>query len=237
MGLAALLTPSRRRGVEILDDPDCDAPLRERSLSDVTRANRWFGGTRAAVRALEELLPDLRRLGRPVTLLDVGAGLCDVTRRVTEVAGERGVTVRAVGCDFAESLLRSPRCGGLQRLVADARRLPVRDRSVDLVLCSQLLHHFSGSEATAVLAELNRVAAVGVIVSDLRRSWLAAGGLWAVSYPMRFHPVSRHDGVTSVLRGFVVNELAEMIRSATGREAVVRRHLGWRLTATWRPAP
>jgi hypothetical protein len=48
-----------------------------------------------------------------------------------------------------------------------------------------------------------------------------------------FHPVTRHDGVVSVLRGFTPPELARHVRAATGRVAAVRRHFGFRVTATW----
>ncbi|MEJ7812861.1 MAG: hypothetical protein WKG32_20775, partial [Gemmatimonadaceae bacterium] len=83
--------------------------------------------------------------------------------------------------------------------------------------------------------ELNRVARRLVIVSDLRRSWVAAGGIWLASWALRFHPVSRHDGVVSVLRGFTPAELAELVLAATGRSARVRERLGYRLSAAWEP--
>jgi hypothetical protein len=81
------------------------------------------------------------------------------------------------------------------------------------------------------------VARRAVIVSDLRRSWIAAAGFWLVSWPLGFHPVTRHDGVVSVLRGFTSAELARHVRDSTGRDADVRRHPGFRLTATWTPSP
>jgi SAM-dependent methyltransferase len=120
-------------------------------------------------------------------------------------------------------------------LAGDALALPFASRSVDVVLCSQLLHHFTGDALGALLAEVQRVARHRVIVSDLRRSWLAAGGFWLVTFPLRFHAVTRHDGVVSVLRGFTGRELAALVRDATGRTPRVRHRLGWRVTASWAP--
>jgi hypothetical protein len=74
-----------------------------------------------------------------------------------------------------------------------------------------------------------------VIVSDIRRSWLAAAGIWLASYPLHFHPVSRHDGVVSVLRGFTPGELRQLVRTATEQTPVARRRLGFRTTASWKP--
>ena len=122
-------------------------------------------------------------------------------------------------------------------LAANALALPFADRSIDIVICSQLLHHFTEREIASVLRELHRVARVRVIVSDLRRSWVAAAGIWLASFPLRFHPISRHDGVLSVLRGFTSAELSAYVVRATGTAPAVTRRLGWRVTASWTPAP
>jgi hypothetical protein len=82
---------------------------------------------------------------------------------------------------------------------------------------------------------MQRVARRRVIMSDLRRSWLAVAGLWISSFPLVFHPVSRHDGVTSILRGFTPEELRALIWEAARVEARVRRHMMFRLTASWTP--
>ena len=116
---------------------------------------------------------------------------------------------------------------------ADARALPFRDRSVDVAMCSQFLHHFEDGDAEHVVRELDRVARRAVIIADLRRSWIAAAGFWLVSFPMRFHPVTRHDGVVSVMRGFTAPELRRIVQAATGATATVSRYPGFRLTARW----
>jgi hypothetical protein len=126
------------------------------------------------------------------------------------------------------------RRGGLAVLVADGGRLPLADRSADYVLCSQVLHHFEGALAARLVAELDRVARKAVVIADLRRSALAVAGFFLASFPLRFHPATRRDGVASVLRGYTDGELAAVCRAA-GVEAVVRRHAGFRLTAAWRP--
>jgi SAM-dependent methyltransferase len=225
-----MLVPERRRGSEILDDPATDAGVRERSLRDVRRSNALLGGLRAALAEVTRLLP---LLGANGTLLDVGTGLADIPLAARERARERGISLVALGVDEAEALSRITRRTLDGSACADARALPFSDDSIDLVTCSQLLHHFADAEIPQVLRELDRVARRHVVVSDLRRSWLAAVGFWLVSWPLGFHRVTRHDGVLSVLRGFTADELSRHVHAATGRRATVRRHLGFRLTATW----
>src|SRR5207244_3156215 len=157
--------PERRPGVEILDDPAVDPSDRARSMADVARSNVWFGGRRAATLAWRELL-DALSLSR-VTLLDVGTGLGDLPRALRREAGRRGVTLVALGFDCVPGLLANARPGMDHPVCADARHLPFEDGAVDVVLCSQVLHHFADDDAGALVAELHRVARRGVIVADL----------------------------------------------------------------------
>jgi len=227
-----VLTPARRRGTEILDDPSVDPLVRERSIGDVTTSNRWLGGLRAGIRAARDatsLLP------ASVTLLDIGTGLADIPAAVSRDIAQRGRAVTTIGVDEAPSLLAAAR-GRLSFVVAaNALALPFRDHSVDVVMCSQLLHHFEDANAERLLAEMNRVARRAVVVSDLRRSWVAAAGFWLASWVLRFHRVTRHDGVVSVLRGFTPGELRQLAQRASGVTPRVRRRLGYRITAHWAP--
>lgn len=230
--MPALLVPKRRRGVEYLDDPATDASLLTRSLSDVARSNALFGGASAVLAELD----DAFRLVTPdATLLDVGTGIGDIPAAARDRALRRGVRLATFGLDGAEALAAASRERTTAALCADARLLPFADRSIDIVICSQTLHHFQDPEARRVIAELDRVARVRVIIADIRRSWLAAAGIWVASFPLRFHPVSRHDGVVSVLRGYTTGELRDLVRAVIGRGPRVRARRGFRVTASWSP--
>jgi ubiquinone/menaquinone biosynthesis C-methylase UbiE len=231
--VASILTPPRRRGVEILDLPDVDPNLVTRSLADVARCNALFGGLSSALDELKESFGDLPRCA---TLLDVGTGLGDIPSRARDFAAQHGVDLTTVGLDSALELARASRETVGVSVCGDALSLPFADRSVDVVMCSQVLHHFADADAARLLREMNRVARVRVVVSDLRRSWIAAAGLWLVSFPLRFHAVSRHDGVVSVLRGFTAQELVDTVSHAVARKPVVHRRRGFRITASWAPA-
>src|SRR4051812_38345988 len=158
-----VLLPDRRRGREILDDPDIEAAVRIQSIGDVIASNRLFGGLHAA-------LAELRAAAPFTTVLDVGTGLADIPGAL------RPWNVTTIGLDEADALLLAsrPRLG--HAVCGRAGALPFRDRSVDVVLCSQLLHHFADDDIAPLLMELDRVARKRVIIADLRRSWLAAGG-------------------------------------------------------------
>lgn len=227
-----MLTPARRDGREILDGDGLDPRIVQRSMGDVARANALFGGASAL---LAELESTLRSLPPVATLLDIGTGLGDIPAQARNRAKGHGVELHTVGLDIAPELAAASAEKVDAAVCADALRLPFADDSIDVVTCSQVLHHFPGTSGTELLREMNRVARVRVVVSDLRRSWTAAGGLWVASFPLFFHPISRHDGVVSVLRGFTPAELERLVNQSVGANARARRRFAFRVTTSWSP--
>lgn len=230
--MAGILTPPRIRGREILDDASVKPEIVVRSMRDVARANRLFGGAKSAVLELERVFRDRKTA---LTLLDVGTGVGDISALAREAARNHGISLRTIGVDSADELLRATR-GHSDLVCSDALVLPFRDHCVDVVLCSQLLHHFSDERKIDLLRELNRVAKARVVISDLRRSWLAALGLWLTSFLLGFHSISRHDGVVSIMRGFTPAELGDYVERAVGRTPSVSKRPLFRVTTSWTPA-
>jgi 2-polyprenyl-3-methyl-5-hydroxy-6-metoxy-1,4-benzoquinol methylase len=201
-------------------------------MKDVERANVLFGGRRAA---LAELAVAMQKIKGSATMLDVGTGRGDIPCSAVKLAHAMGVTLRTIGLDVSLPLVTEIRNGNQHVLRGDALALPFRDKSVDIVLASQILHHFTEDQATILISELNRVARSSVVISDLKRSLIAAAGLWLGSFPLRFNTVSRHDGVVSVMRGFLPIEVADLVQRATGQRPPVHRRLGFRVTTSWTP--
>lgn len=236
MSVADALAPARRRGVELLDDPATDPALAALALQDVARSNVWFGGASAVIAELAPLLRSARDRAAPLTLLDVGTGAGDIPERARRVAERAGVTLRTIGLEVTAALAATSRPRSGDAVAGNALALPFANRSVDIVCCSQVLHHFEEVEGARLIAEMHRVARLRVIVSDLRRAWAAAIGFWLASHALGFHPVTRHDGVVSVLRGFRARELSAAVAAATGCRPAVRNRRGFRVTASWVPA-
>ncbi|MFN8665957.1 MAG: methyltransferase domain-containing protein [Gemmatimonadaceae bacterium] len=229
-----MLTPRRHHGPEILDQRDVPLQLRARSHRDIAVANRLFGGTRALLATLAECAHALPRVA---SFLDIGTGTGEATAHARRFGEAHGIALHTIALDLDASLAHAARRHADEGVCASALELPLADRSIDVVACHQVAHHFEGAALATLLGEMHRVARCRVIVSDLRRSWIAACGLWLASFPLGFHPVSRHDGVVSVLRGFTVAELESVVYDSCGVRPEVRRRPGFRLTASWTPAP
>jgi predicted nicotinamide N-methyase len=225
----SLLTPL---GDELLDHPDADPQTVETSLYHIARSNRWFGGWWAVRRGLSRVLAGVPE-GTTLTLLDVGTGTGDLPCRAVEWARRRGITLVPIGVERHRTAARLARDNGVATLIGCAGALPVGPRRVDLVLASQLVHHLTPAATVDFLVAANRMARVGVVVADLRRSLLAVTGFWIGARLFRFDKATRADGITSVRRGFSRAELTGLLQRA-GVSARVVRSPGFRLVASWK---
>jgi SAM-dependent methyltransferase len=220
-------------GAELLDDPSADPATVAASLRNIARANRWFGGAAAARRGLDRALADLPH-GATVTLADLGTGLGDLPRAAVGWAARRGVRLVAVGLERNRAAARLAAAAGVPCAVGCAGATPLRDKSVDLVLVSQLAHHLSEESAVRLFRECDRVARRAVVIADLRRGRLGPLAFWVGARALRFDPVTVADGMTSIRRGYTTSELSGLLHQA-GVRATVERRPGYRLVATWRP--
>ncbi len=229
------MTLPRSYEPELLDEEVQDEEELAHSLGQVARVNRWLGGTRGLRAHLRPLLDEAE--GEPVTLLDVGTGDGGTLAELLAWARARGGRCRGVGLDRGRAAARiAGRRPGAATVRGDARALPLADGAVDVALCTLTLHHFDEAEATAILAEMRRVARRLVLVSDLERhrlAWLSARALAATVW--RTNRLTRHDGPLSVRRAFTPDELRALGEAAGLRSPVVRRWFPWRLVLEGRP--
>lgn len=235
--------PTRVHTLELLDAPEQVADDLPDNLRDIRRLNRWFGGTALMRHCLVELgAPDLiaSAQGRPLTLLDVATGSGDIPLALADWGARRRIDIRATGLDRSPEVLSEAqrlagRLGGgrLELVRGDARSLPWPEKSFDVVTCALALHHFEPEEAVQVLREMRRVARRAVIVTDLRRSFVAYGATWLVTRVVARNRLTRHDGPVSVLRAYTVSEVAALGQRAGLDGARVQAHRFFRLALSW----
>jgi ubiquinone/menaquinone biosynthesis C-methylase UbiE len=168
-----------------------------------------------------------------MTVLDVGAGSGDIARLLIRRARRRGVELTVLALDTHREAAALARADGVLPVLATAAALPLPARAVDVVLASQFLHHFTRPSAIVLARAFDRLARVGVVLCEPRRTPTAAAGIWLASHLLRFHRVTRLDGVLSVRRSFTRPELTRLLLAAGVRGTVSRRP-GFRLVAWWR---
>jgi ubiquinone/menaquinone biosynthesis C-methylase UbiE len=218
---------------ELLDSADYPPEEATRSLLDMGRVNRWFGGVSTSLELVKRVAAKTGR--QEFSLLDVAAGFGDVPKLVARRLVRHGIALQVTLLDIARShLLPHGRS-----VVASALALPFCEDSFDLISCNLFAHHLEPEELKQFIREAARVSRSAVLINDLIRDPLHVALAYA-AYPLLQSPASRHDGVASVRRSYVPEELREMIASAFPQASMPRvetsRHYLFRMgVIVWKP--
>jgi Methyltransferase domain len=192
---------------EILDSDACPPVEAEASLRDLCRINRWFGGVATTRRLIEQVAS--ATADKSFSLLEVAAGFGEVSKLAAQKLACKGITLDVTDLDRVRThLLR-----GNRAVVADALALPFPDGSFDLVSCSLFAHHLEPAELARFCGEALRVSRRAVLINDLVRHPLHLALVYA-GFPLMRSYVSRVDGLASVRRAYVPDEMRRILLSA-----------------------
>jgi ubiquinone/menaquinone biosynthesis C-methylase UbiE len=200
---------------ELMDLPNQDEAALRSDLENIARLNKTFGGKKAVEKIFRKLSDGIDRL----VLVDLACGYGDHGRNLIRLARahQREITVVAVDVQFQTLQIARAATPSGQKMFfvqADARQLPFRPRSAELVFCSLALHHFAEKDASIVLQEMIRVALLGTACVDLVRSRLAAFCIWLLTTFIMRDPMVRHDARLSVRRAFTHEEMKSLAHRA-----------------------
>src|SRR5579864_5163180 len=209
---------------EILDSDACPPVEAEASLRDLCRINRWFGGVATTRNLIERVSSATRE--KSFSLLEVGAGFGEVSKTAGRQLERKGISLEVTDLDRVRSHL----VRGNRAVVADALELPFQCNSFDLVSCSLFAHHLEPAELAQFTREALRVSRCAVLINDLVRHPMHLALVYAGFAVMRSY-VSRVDGLASVRRAYVPDEMQQILSSAAGPSARVEisRHFLFRL--------
>jgi SAM-dependent methyltransferase len=191
---------------EILDSDACPPVEAEASLRDLCRINRWFGGVATTRDMIERVAYATGK--KSFSVLEVAAGFGEVSKAAGRQLAGRGITLDVTDLDRVRThLLR-----GNRAVVSDALALPFPGCSFDLVSCSLFAHHLEPADLARFAAEALRVARCAVLINDLVRHPLHLALVYA-GFPLMRSYVSRVDGLASVRRAYVPDEMRGIVAS------------------------
>jgi ubiquinone/menaquinone biosynthesis C-methylase UbiE len=207
-----------------------------RSLTDIARLNR-IGARRTIQRHVAPFFAR-RRPGQPLRILDVGTGAADIPLAVARWARRHGHRVQIVALDVHPTILdyaaRAVAGTPEVHIVAgNALEAPIRPGSVDVALCSLVLHHLPEEAVAALFRRLAELVRLGFVVSDFRREWLAWVAVWLVTRALSSNRMTRHDGPLSVRRAYTPTELAHLATRAGLPDMRWHRAPAFRQVGVW----
>jgi|SRR5580700_9830758 hypothetical protein len=203
---------------EILDSDACSPADVAATLQDLGRVNRWFGGVATTQKMVERVAQASR--SKHFSLLEVAAGSGEVPELVRQKLARRGITLDVSLLDRARSHLPSTanHSGRNAGVVADALAMPFADGAFDLISCSLFAHHLDEQQLAQFVREGLRVSRRALLINDLIRHPLHLALAFA-GFPLMRSRVAWLDGLTSVRRSYVPDEIRILVASAVSKGA------------------
>jgi ubiquinone/menaquinone biosynthesis C-methylase UbiE len=207
-----LLAMQRVDAPEILDSDACSPADVEDTLRDLGRVNRWFGGVATTQKMVERVAQVSG--SKHFSLLEVAAGSGEVPELVRQKLARRGIKLEVTLLDRARSHLPSTANHSERNpcVVADALGLPFADGAFDLISCSLFAHHLDEQQLAQFMGEGLRVSRRALLINDLIRHPLHLALAFA-GFPIMRSRVAWLDGLTSVRRAYVPDEIRSMLAS------------------------
>ena len=220
------------RNPELMDRPQPVSAELERDLQNLCRLNRLFGSHRLVRHFIRRSIEP----GSEMRILDLATGFGDIPRLVVDWARSVGARVgvdaierNAATLQIARRFSTSyPEISFIEGNVLDWSTT----QSYDVVLCSLALHHFSDKDAVQLLGRCRDLGRRLVLVSDLRRGYLATVGVFLLTATFFREPMTRTDGRLSAARAFSGRELRSLAERA-GWKGFQYRRFRWARQAIW----
>lgn len=207
----------RRRNTtdkERMDRLDADPHQLLRTIRQFKRINYLFSASRTLLR--EHIFTIMERdPKRMYTLLDVGAGGCDIAIWAAREARKRGLKLDITALDkdarilpVARQAVRSfPEVRIVEGDAMDLRPLG----SFDFMFSNHFLHHLDWDEIRIFLRQILAQTRLAFVINDLKRSPWAYLGCTIFTGLLTHRSFAFYDGRLSIRRGFLPEELRDFI--------------------------
>ena len=197
-----------------MDRPQPVSAELEQGLRNLCQLNRFFGSHDL----VRHFLPLWIKRGAQLRIADLATGFGDIPRLVVDFARSVGATITVDAIDQNPSTLQIA-----QKFSSNYPEVSFIHGNIlewasaepyDIVLCSLALHHFSREDAVRLLRHFLDLSRQFVLVSDLRRGYLASIGVFLLTATLFREPMTRIDGRLSAARAFSFAEFGELAERA-----------------------
>lgn len=190
------------------------------ALKELRIINRFLGGITTTKSALKYFL---NSDNNELSIIDIGSGSSD-----NLIASKKSFPyLKIVSVDKNIRSLKSILKTSI-KLNSDAFRVPVKDKSFDIVHASLFLHHFTTEETILLIKEFMRISRLGIVVNDLRRSFLALIGIKILTTVFSKSALVKNDAPLSVRRGFRKSELIKLLAYSNIDNYIIKRKWAFR---------
>lgn len=200
--------------LELMDRRQPVSAELESDLENIRELNRWFG----SYALISMFLGRWIKPGARLRIVDLATGSGDIPRLIAEYGRKVGAELQIDALDRQSATLEiakklSARYPEIAFVEGNLLEWDATE-SYDLVLCTLALHHFSDDDAVRVLQRCRELSGKFVLVSDLRRGWLATIGVHLLTATMFRDPMTKYDARLSAARAFSFSEMNQLAQGA-----------------------
>jgi 2-polyprenyl-3-methyl-5-hydroxy-6-metoxy-1,4-benzoquinol methylase len=196
--------------LEMMDRPQPVSAELERDLKRIRQLNRWFGSYRLICHFVRRWI----KPGDNMRIVDLATGSGDIPRLIAHYAQRIGANVEIDALDRQSATLEIARKLSAAYPEISYHATNILDwspaQAYDIVLCTLALHHFSDEDAVSVLRRCRESSRNFVLVSDLRRGFLATAGVYLLTALIFREPMTRYDARLSAERAFSFSEMHKL---------------------------
>lgn len=221
---------------ELMDDPDVPRDLLYKNLRELDFLNKYTLGHQLSIRALEKLLPDSNGT---IHVADLGCGSGDTLKHMARWARKKQIDAKFTGIDNNPDIIAYLRkhCKDypeIKGIEATYQEYLSGNEEVDIYHCSLFAHHLENHELLDLFSHFNKHPRLGFVISDILRSRFAYYGSMILTTLGNGTSLARHDGPVSVLKGFRINEIKDLLARAEVSDYDLRKAMGFRFILSGR---
>ena len=204
-------TKFRSDKTEIMDDFALKGEILREALDKIAKINQLLGGNGLTLQSVKHFLKNLDS-SKKIIIADIGCGNGDMLRKIADYGLKNNLNFELIGIDannytinYARKL--SENYKNISYDCIDIFNNKFDDLKYDIALCTLTLHHFNENEILKLMNIFYKNATIGIIINDLQRSLISYRLFQILCFVFRLNDMSKHDGLTSILRGFKKKEL------------------------------
>jgi 2-polyprenyl-3-methyl-5-hydroxy-6-metoxy-1,4-benzoquinol methylase len=200
----------RRSGLKEIMDGEADLEKLHRTVRQFRILNLLFS---SSVRLIAENFFEIMKKdpSAEYTMLDIGAGGCDIDIRAVKAARRRGLKLKVTALDYDMRIVPLARSAAGQFPEIEVRHGSIfevdKNEKYDFIFSNHFLHHLSWDDIERVIRFAASASRLGFIFNDLKRSRSAYFFYTVFSSLFMHRSLAFHDGRLSILKGFDKGEL------------------------------
>ena len=166
-----------------------------------------------------------------ITIADLGCGGGDMLRMIDSWGKNKNLKLNLIGIDANPNIVAFAKRNLIAYPHIQFKTLNIfseefQKQQYDIVIGTLFYHHFSSDQLVHFFKKLKQQVAIGFIINDIHRHWLAYYSIKLLTQAFSKSPMVKYDAPLSVLRAFKRRELRKMLDATAIENFTITMEMG-----------